>query len=235
GCTWKTQGSDKLFRLYLAEKFAFRTSGAAGLVLPLAEGENLPVERAISGSGGLVKTGAGALTFETQGTYDEKLTEKTPLEDPVTLAFEGLLDVREGTVNVAKGACRESGAYRVAKDALIDFGGNELNAAVFSGGGKVENAVLSGVAVGCADGEGCLEFSGSSFNGRVWVDFGRASDDNSLASGIVVAKVAGNCQIDLSKWRARNVGGDCSVRFSFADGVVKADIVRKFGMKIILR
>ena len=235
GCTWKTQGSDKLFRLYLAEKFAFRTSGVAGLVLPLAEGENLPVERAISGSGGLVKTGAGALTFETQGTYDEKLTEKTPLEDPVTLAFEGLLDVREGTVNVAKGACRESGAYRVAKDALIDFGGNELNAAVFSGGGKVENAVLSGVAVGCADGEGRLEFSGSSFNGRVWVDFGRASDDNSLASGIVVAKVAGNCQIDLSKWRARNVGGDCSVRFSFADGVVKADIVRKFGMKIILR
>jgi hypothetical protein len=236
GCTWKTQGSDKLFRLYLAEKFAFRTSGAAGLVLPLAEGENLPVERAISGSGGLVKTGAGALTFETQGTYDEKLTEKTPLEDPITLAFEGLLDVREGVVSVAKGACREGGDYRIAQGAAIDFGGNGLEGASFTGGGRIENAVLTGgVAIDCSSASDALEFANSVFNARVMVDFNRASDDESLASGIVVARLDGNNTINLSSWRAKNVGRDCSVRFSLVDGVVKADIVKKLGMKIILR
>jgi hypothetical protein len=235
GCTWKTQGSDKLFRLYLAEKFSFRTAGEAGLVLPLADGENLPVARAIDGPGGLVKTGAGVLIFETQGTYDETLADKTPLADPVTLAFEGLLDVREGRVAVAEGACREGGAYRIVEGAAIDFGGNALEGVSFAGGGKVENVALAGATLKCSEADGAPEFENSSFNGRVWVDFGRASDDNSLASGIVVAKVAGNCQIDLSKWRARNAGSECSVRFSLADGVVKADIVRKLGCRIIVR
>ena len=235
GCTWKTQGSDKLFRLYLAEKFSFSTVGAAGLVLPLAEYETLPVARAISGAGGLVKTGAGELIFETQGTYNEALTEKTPLADPVTLAFEGLLDVHEGSVSVANGACRAGGAYRIAKDALIDFGGNVLEGASFAGGGKVKNAALTGVTLNCSEKESALEFENSSFNGRVAVDFGRASNESELVSGIVVAKVADTCQIELSKWRARNAGSECSVRFSLVDGVVKADIVRKFGCKIILR
>ena len=235
GCTWKTQGSDKLFRLYLAEKFSFSTAGAAGLILPLAEDEILPVARAISGAGGLVKTGAGALIFETQGTYDEALVEKTPLADPVTLAFEGLLDVREGSVSVANGACREGGAYRIAEGAAIDFGGNALEGASFAGGGKVKNAALTGVTLNCREKESALEFEDSSFSGRVAVDFGRASADNTLVSGIVIAKVADTCQVDLSKWRARNAGSECSVRFSLVDGVVKADIVRKFGCKIILR
>ena len=42
------------------------------------------------------------------------------------------------------------------------------------------------------------------------VDFGRASDVSTLVSGIVVAKVADTCQVDLSKWRARNAGSECS-------------------------
>jgi hypothetical protein len=134
GGTWETGGSADVFHLYDSQIFTFETLGSGGLTLPVADGKTLPVCRAISGDGGIVKTGPGTLAFETQGTWNEALTQKTELDDPVSLAFAGELDVREGTVTVASGACRSGGAYRTSSGASIDFGSNALGtASTFSG------------------------------------------------------------------------------------------------------
>ena len=237
GGTWETGGSADLFHLYLSTNFTFQTRGTGGLMLPVAGGKTLAVGRAISGDGGIVKTGLGSLAFETQGTWNEALTEKTELADPVSLAFDGLLDVREGSVTVASGACREGGAYKAAEGASVDFGGNSLVGASFAGAGAFANAAVSGatISVPVEDGVAAAPaFDGVSFDGPVFVDFARPDDAAGALEGVVVARFVGSAPADLSKWRGKNVGKGFKATFTASGNEVVAN-VDKFGMTLIVR
>ncbi|MBQ6330530.1 MAG: hypothetical protein IJI35_16040, partial [Kiritimatiellae bacterium] len=237
GGTWETGGSADLFHLYQAEIFTFRTRGAGGLTLPVADGKTLAVGRAISGDGGIVKTGLGTLAFETQGTWDEALTEKTALADPVSLAFDGLLDVREGSVTVASGACRAGGAYKAAEGASVDFGGNSLVGASFAGAGEFANAAASGVTISVPVEDGAAAaptFDGVTFDGPVFVDFARPGDAAEELEGVVVARFVGSAPADLSKWRGKNVGKGFKAVFTASGNEVVANVDR-FGMTLIVR
>lgn len=238
GGEWITGASDKLFRLYKSEVFCFETLGA-GLTLPVDEGASLPVARAITGSGPFVKTGKGAIVFETQGTYDETLGEKTALDDPVSLAFTGELDVREGSVVIAEGACRTGGRYKAADGADVDFGGNAIGGAEFAGAGtfRAFTAVAAKISVD-AENPAAPRFENAVFGGRTVVDFGRTEDsplDWRNTPVLTVAKFAGAFP-DVSGWRVkgtgnRNVGGKFSVS---DDGTVRVTLVWK-GLTLIAR
>lgn len=238
GAEWITGASDKLFRLYNSEVFRFETLGA-GLTLPVDEGASLPVARAITGSGPLVKTGKGAIVFETQWTYDETLGEKTALDDPVSLAFTGELDVREGSVVIAEGACRDGGRYKAAEGALMDFGGNQLGGAEFAGAGtfRAFTAVAAKISVD-AENPAAPRFENAVFGGRTVVDFGRTEDsplDWRNTPVLTVAKFAGAFP-DVSGWRVkgtgnRNVGGKFTVS---DDGIVSVKLAWR-GLTLFVR
>ncbi len=236
GGTWETGGSADLFHLYLAENFTFQTRGAGGLTLPVADGKTLAVGRAISGNGGIVKTGPGTLSFETQGTWNAYLTEKTALADPVSLAFSGLLDVREGSVAVASGACRAGGAYKAAEGASVDFGGNSLGGASFAGAGEFANAAVSGATISVPVEGGVAEaptFDGVSFDGSVFVDFARPYDAAEALEGVVVARFVGAAPANLSKWRGRNVGKGFKATFTASGNEVVANVDRVGAILIV--
>lgn len=231
-------GSDRIFRLYNANVFRFETEGA-GLTLPVDEGVSLPVARAISGAGPVVKTGKGELVFETQGTWDEARTEKTALADPVSLAFAGELDVREGSVAVAEGACRTGGRYRAAEEASVDFGGNAIGEAEFAGAGTFSAFAAENAKIAVdPQNPAAPQFEDAAFGGRTFVDFARTAEnplDWRNTPALQVAKFAGSVP-DISAWRVkgtgnRNVGGKFTVS---EDGVVSVSLVWK-GLVLIAR
>ena len=233
GGTWETGGSTDVLHLYRAEIYTFKTLGSGGLTLPVADGKTLAVGRAISGDGGIVKTGPGTLAFETQGTWDEALTQKTELDDPVSLAFAGELDVREGTVTVASGACRSGGAYRTSSGASIDFGSNTLGMdPVFSGGGTFANASVGNCTlIASLKGDSAANFSDFAFGGRIRVKFDELVALE--AESITVATFSDNVP-DLSKFYSRKLGNFYRAEF-FVDGAaVKARIARS-GASVIIK
>ena len=232
GGTWETGGSANLFHIYLAEKFNFKTRGTGGLTLPVADGKTLAVGRAISGDGGIVKTGPGTLAFETQGTWSIDLTEKTALADPVSLAFDGLLDVREGSVTVESGACREGGAYKAAEDASVDFGGNALGDGVtFSGAGTFANASVGDCTLSASlAGDAAPNFSGVTFGGRIRVTFDE--EISGEVESVTVATFAGAVP-DVSKFCTGRLGSSYKAKFSVDGSAVTAKIYRSGGLVII--
>ena len=234
GAVWETGGGGKpTFYLCNAEMYSFKTIGA-GLTLPVAADKTVRVARAISGAGSLVKTGAGTLRFETQGTWNADATEKTALADPVSLAFSGVLDVREGAVEIDLSACRAGGAYCAAAESRIDFGGNALNAAEFAGCGTFANAsVTDPVLKPSADG-GAPRFDGVAFSGTVAVDFGLDAAPEKKVT-LLVASFPGGAP-SLAGWRARNDGRNVKTVFNVADnGVDVVAVLEPAGMSIILR
>lgn len=119
GGAWDACG-DMDFCFWRAAKLTIATTGA-GLVLPPAEGQTYRMAAKITGTGGVIKTGAGTLAFVPRETLDaETGTVAEPMDDPVTWGFEGTLDVRQGTVTVANG-CTPDGALpvKVASDAEL--------------------------------------------------------------------------------------------------------------------
>ena len=238
GATWETGGGTQpTFHLHGSTNFVFQTTGA-GLTLPVAGGKTVNVARAITGDGPLVKTGAGSLVFETQGSWDSTITTKTALADPVSLAFAGELDVREGTVSVESGACRAGGAYRAAPGASVDFGNNALGDASFAGAGSFSNFSASGATI-VSDGVGAdvPSFSSALLSGVTCIDFGR-SDELPInwqeVKNVPVARFSGSVP-NVSRWKVsgtgmKNIAGEFSVA---EDGVVCVTLVRR-GITIVV-
>ena len=221
GGTWKSCDGDKqTFRIFESSNLIIKTTGEDGLTLPVAAEKTVNVARAITGEGAVIKTGAGTLRFETQGTWDSTLATKTPLADPVSLAFEGTLDVREGAVTVDSGACRTGGAYKTAEGTSVDFGGNALGPATFAGTGTFANGTAAGgvIAAPLAD-DGTVgaypSFADMTLTG-VRVDFGRTEPLEGEIAGLVVATFP-NGAPDVSGWRSRNTGKGTRAKFRVAD------------------
>ncbi len=238
GGEWITGASDRLFRLYKSEVFRFETLGV-GLTLPVDEGASLPIARAISGTGPVVKTGKGTLAFETQGSWDMALSEKTALDDPVSLAFTGELDVREGSVVIAKGACRTGGRYKAADGADVDFGGNAIGGAEFAGAGTFRTFTATAAKISIdAENPAAPRFENAVFGGRTVVDFGCTEDsplDWRNTPELAVAKFAGSVP-DVSAWRvkgtgSRSVGGKFTVS---DDGIVSVKLAWS-GLTLLIR
>jgi hypothetical protein len=240
GATWETGGGEyPTFKLYRSAYMTIETFGEGGLTLPVAENCTVEVEKAITGNGPLIKTGSGVLVFGAAGDYDETQTQKTDVADSVTLAFGGALDVRRGSVSVAKGACRESGSYIAAEGASVEFNGNTLTKGSFAGAGTFSGATLSDATIVCPlDDDGRItcapEFKDVTFTGKTVVDFGRVENSMPLHN-ITVELFKVPQGVDVSKWRVRNAGDRKRGILTVSEnGIVTAEILSA-GMMLIIR
>ena len=253
GGIWKTDVLNwQPMRFLDATNVVMRTVCETGLVLQV-DVDTLYAGRAISGPGGMAKTGAGALVFETQGTWtgSEKFSNRqgdwmeTKLEDPVSLAFEGLLDVREGSAFVERGACRTGGAYRAGAGASIDFDGNVLGSGVkFSGAGTFANATVTNATIFVPLGndlvatDGSPTFDGVALNGTVFVDFGSGIEPLGRSRSVVVATFADPSAMprSLAGWTPGVVAKGYGVFLSKSDdGRSVVARVEKLGLRLKLR
>lgn len=212
-----------------------------GVVLPIASGTCRNTIR-LEGEGGLVKTGAGELFFDTGSTWDTWTDKANPREQKLTAAlggidtwrFTGEAEVREGALSVAAGAA--SGAVKACVAAGATFALKEgcvLEGAVLRGGGTVTGGTLKNATV--AVGDEVLTIA-SAVDGRLWLDFGRTEDDPlPYPQRAVVAKWSGT-KPDVSTWRVKGSGtkGVKGVCTALDDGTVVADIDR-FGTLLIVR
>ena len=269
GTTWFTDPAKwQLFRLRAAECFIITTLREAGAVFPVSGENTLYVGRAISGVGGIAKTGTGTLHFEKQGTWDELYSyekngatnwawrgsstynnvqydwEETKLEDPVSLAFEGTLDVREGQAIVENGCCRTGGPYRAGAGASIDFDGNDLGSgAKFSGAGTFVNATATDATIFVPLGNDLVATDGSptfdrvTLNGTVFLDFGSGIEPLGRSRSVVVATFVDPSAMPRSfaNWTHRRVAKGYGVFLSKSnDGRSVIARIEKLGLRLKL-
>ena len=213
----------------------------AGATIPVADGATAFVGRAISGAGGIAKTGGGTIRFEPQGewTMDNPPVFVSNLTDSVSLAFEGLFDVREGSAFVESGACRKGGAYRAGQGASIDFDWNDLGSGVaFSGAGSFSNftATAATISVPLSDDmvatNGAPSFSSATLGGPVLVDFGQLRIPERGAKVVVATFLSG--APSLAKWSTSAVPKGFAASLRMDGSSVVADI-RHVGFTIRLR
>ena len=193
-----------------AERVTVRTSGAGGLTIPVPEGQTVRMAHPVYGSGSVVKTGEGTLRFETAETWSDDLTEASKMPMSTTFAFDGVCDVRAGSLEIANGALKDGACIKAAVGASVDFGGAVVSATI-SGGGAFGNAVCSPLTIQTAiDGEGTAAtlpvLDGSSIIGTVRIDLGRdAHDPLDMNRTYVVARYTGSVP-DVGSWRVKNTG-----------------------------
>ena len=195
----------------------------------------------IEGDGGFVKTGAGALFFDTQSTWETWAGATKPGETKLTAAqgqktwcFTGEADIREGKVSIAADAADEGVKARVASNATLELkSGCTLEGAALRGGGTVTGGTLQNATVsvplaadGTIDPADVLTI-GSSVSGRLVFTLTCAAPPASpYPQGLVVARWTGT-KPDVSKLRL-NVEGDGKIRAKFAandNGAITADLM----------
>ena len=159
--------------------------------------------------------------------------------DPVTLAFDGALDVQGGDVFVERGACRIGGAYNAAEGASVDFGGNDLGEGVtFSGGGKLSNFTATAPTISVPLSESLVATNGApwflsaAISGPVLVDFG-SPVANARGGQVAVAKFADSIP-SASSWRTTGVPKGYAASLMVSGSAVVADI-RRTGFTIRLK
>lgn len=228
-------------RMTNACQISISTLREAGATIPVADGATAFVGRAISGAGGIAKTGGGTIRFEPQGewTMDNPPVFVSNLTDSVSLAFEGLFDVREGSAFVESGACRKGGAYRAGQGASIDFDWNDLGSGVaFSGAGSFSNftAAAATISVPLSDDmvatNGAPSFSSATLGGPVLVDFGQLRIPERGAKVVVATFLSG--APSLAKWLTSAVPKGFAASLRMDGSSVVADI-RHVGFTIRLR
>ena len=239
GGEWRM--AQNTLRFTNANQVVISTLREAGATIPVADGATAFVGRAISGAGGIAKTGGGTIRFEPQGewTMDNPPVFVSNLTDSVSLAFEGLFDVREGSAFVESGACRKGGAYRAGQGASIDFDWNDLGSGVaFSGAGSFSNftATAATISVPLSDDmvatNGAPSFSSATLGGPVLVDFGQLRIPERGAKVVVATFLSG--APSLAKWSTSAVPKGFAASLRMDGSSVVADI-RHVGFTIRLR
>jgi hypothetical protein len=234
GGTWLA--AQNTLRLHNSWDISLETLRDEGVNFPVGAGRTNYIARAICGAGGVVKTGAGVLRFEAQAEWER--ADSSPrgiisnLTDSVSLAFDGPLDVREGTVLVDEGCCRTGGAYRTGEGAVVDFGGNDLGSGVtFSGAGTFTGADVGDCTISVSTQSALAPvFDEVAFKGHIRVRFDEVTDN---VEALTVAKFTGGAP-DLSIFRSSRIGKSFRARFYVDGDSVKADVY-KSGVMLIVR
>ena len=240
GGTWIADaGKWQPMKFMHATNVVIRTKGADGLTFPVEAGYTVEATQAVTGEGGMTKTGGGTYVFCRRATWyaedadneNQGKWQKDLLDDPVTLAFEGTLDVQGGDVLVESGACRIGGAYNAAEGASVDFGGNDLGEGVtFSGGGKLSNFTATAPTISVPLSESLVATNGApwflsaAISGPVLVDFG-SPVANARGRQVAVAKFADSIP-SVSSWLMTGVPKGYMASLGVSGSSVVADIHR---------
>lgn len=209
----------------------------AGLVLAPPAGSTWTFSHAVSGTGGLVKRGAGTVVFDThRALVSDEVVDYAG--QTTTVDFTGVASVEAGTLVVKAGAAKAGAKFAVAAGATLDFAGGLAGDVEVTGAGTVANGTFAGTVPVTVDGEGqttspLVTFAGDSLGfARVTVDLGRTAQNplNPPFAPIVVARYTGAAP-NVSSWRVANVGrGGVYGAFTAANGVITLQLKSGFSM-----
>jgi hypothetical protein len=216
---------------------AISVSGA-GLKVNPREGSTWRLYTKTTGSGGLVKGGAGTLVVDRQFKY------RTYVEDdPVTMAWTGATVVNGGTMRIENGAMADSErTFSLSGGATLDLQGMEATGftIAFAGAATLANATLHGATIGiaCDEDAGTLAtvaLSYVAFTGTTTVDFGREIGDPLPEMQDVVVGTWSGTKPDMSLWRGRNLGrnGLGATFFANDNGTITATISTRGSVLIV--
>lgn len=187
----------------------------------------------ITGTGALTKTGTGELvfghgvTFTTAGATNSAGLPTTS-SGLVTADYTGGTTVQEGTLSVSNGTIRADAAVAVAAGARLNLCGSAVTLGEVSGSGTVSNGVLN-AEYRCHVSETAndrLAFADvilpvTGFTVAFAPAEGYALTNRQV---LAVATRSGATELNLSAWKARNVGTHMTAGFSLVGDTVYAQI-----------
>lgn len=174
---WKPTLGDFNFVFNTDNDFTTFEMEGAGMVLDVQPNKTWRMCQRLTGTGGLVKRGAGTLRFETAKKHAladmawtigaayfsdlAKTDRDIPQNQPLTLDFEGPLDVQAGTVEIRSETFGGTLTSPVRAGAAFTTTTGE---GTVSGGALVSPRIVLSAA------DKLLKFDGTTFSGRVKVD-----------------------------------------------------------------
>lgn len=207
---------------------AFRTAGhidlraeAGGLKFAVPASKTWTLMQPVIGAGAIVKEGAGTLYIDVAKKYDsDAQTAVEALPDPLVVTCTNGIEIVSGTVTVAEGAA--PAGVRV------------------TGGGTLSGRLTSPVFALSSTNEGFVEkrltLTDCTFDGRVFVDFGR-TEGNPLPrfANKAIMHYTGSAP-DVSKWKVANIGDArwCGL-FTAVDSEIRLSLVSQSGTLVGVR
>jgi hypothetical protein len=222
------KNADCTFAYPYPAKVGIRTENT-GLILTVPENRTWTMGQAVTGTGGLVKRGAGTLVFETHKIVSGGATNDWA-NATTTLDFTGTLAVESGKVVVKSGAAVSGAKFSLASGTELDLDGGTISVGALSGTGSVKNGTVTGtIPLTLNDdwtvAEDLVAFDAATVDfGRVVVDLGRtaANPVTQPFGTVVVGRYTGDTPPDVRRWRVTGAGMDgVAGTFTAADGEIR--------------
>jgi len=206
-----------------------------GLTVRTAAGIRHAFHFPLTGTGALTKTGAGELVFGAGLNYTPSLTNATGL---ATGNYTGGTLVQQGTLSVSNGTIRADAAVAVAAGATLNLGNGSVALGEISGSGTVSNGVLS-AGYRChvaATSNDCIALADVTLPAGLTVTFdpaeGAALTNRQV---LAVATRSGTTELNLSSWKAQNVGDLMTATFSLVNDTVYANVLFSGGTLLLFK
>jgi hypothetical protein len=211
-----------------------------GLTVKVGSGIRHALHFPLTGTGALIKTGAGELVFGHGVAYTtagatNSLGLPTTATGLATGDHTGGTAVQEGTLSVSNGTSRSDAVIAISAGAMLNLSGGAVTLGEVSGSGTVSNGVLT-AGYRChvtESGNDLLAFADVTLPAGLTVTFDLA-DGCALTNRqvLAVATRSGSSDLNLPAWRAANVGEKLTADFTLVNHTVYA-AVRSFGGTLI--
>ena len=214
-----------------------------GVEFVAAAGQSVRFSKAVTGAGGVAKSGAGTFTFAKQETGYGNVPTVCTGDDAYTLAYSGMTAVKEGTLVIENGAAPAGREFAVSAGATLNLGGATLNAIV-GGSGSVANGILDMPVVRTKlsddhlSSETCLMLSDTvSVDGIAQVDLGYTAENpltKPYPQNVLIGRYAG-ASTGARRWKVVGFGvKDLRGKVVEANGELRLTVAPA-GMVILLR
>ncbi len=209
---------------------------AGGLTIRAASGIRHAFTFPFTGSGALTKTGPGEVVFAEGLNYTPSATNATGL---ATGNYTGGTVVQEGTLSVSNGTIRADAVVAIAAGAKLNFSGSAVTLGEVSGSGTVSNGVLL-AGYRChvtSTNNDCVALADVTIPAAGLTVTFDPSSGYALTNRqvLAVATRSGSTDLNLSSWKARNVGFNQTAAFTLVGNTVYANVFFTGGTLILMR
>jgi len=206
-----------------------------GLTVKVGSGIRHELTFPLTGAGALTKTGAGELVFGEGLNYTPSATNLTGL---ATGNYAGGTVIQQGTLSVSNGTIRADAAVAIANGATLNLSNGSVTLGEISGSGTVSNGVLS-AGYRChvaATSNDCIALANVTLPAGLTVTFdpaeGAALTNRQV---LAVATRSGTTELNLSSWKAQNVGDMMTATFSLVNNTVYANVLFNGGTMLLFK
>lgn len=170
--------------------------------------DSISVDNIISGTGSVVKQGAGTLTLSGENTFNGGLSI---LGGAVSVAQEGFLGASSNAITLDNGKLVTTATVDLGPGRSFTFGAGGGTIEVAGGTSATLDGLLGGTGNFTKTGDGilALDAASSSFEGASFINQGtlRLNDENVLASSEVTVASGAALAVDFGNANIGNLGG----------------------------